>query len=103
MAAEREPRPDATASQVEEARRTFAGARNRFVAGLPEGERLFVVIRIYDERCWSELASIAVSRFDGDIVHGQFRAASKVAPHYRAGDAYAFPESQLLDWSIGRP
>jgi hypothetical protein len=100
VAAEREPPYEAMRPQVDEARRTFPGARARFAAGLPDGQRLLVVTRVYDERCWSELASIAVSRVDGDIVEGRFRTAPKVVPHYRAGDWYAFPDSQLMDWSI---
>ena len=102
VAAEREPAPGPGPSQVEEARRTFSDARTRFAGGLPQGERLVVLTRIYDERCWPELASFTVTGIDGDIVHGRFRAASKVSPHYRAGDWYAFPESQLLGWSIER-
>ena len=99
-AAEREPARDPTPRQVEEARRTFTDARARFAAGLPRGQRLVVLTRIYDERCWPEVMSFTVARIDGDIVHGRFRAASKVSPHYRAGDWYAFPESQLLGWAM---
>ena len=94
---------EALKPHVEQAQKTFPGARARFLAGLGKGQSLFVTSRLYDECGRSELAFIAVTRIEGGIVEGRIWSNLKVATYYRFRDHYAFPETQLVDWLIAYP
>lgn len=84
---------------MEQAQKTFPGARARFVAGLDKRQSLFVTTRIYDECGRSELVFISVARIEEGIVHGKIWTRP-VVTNYRLRDSYAFPENQLVDWVI---
>ena len=88
---------------VEQAQKTFPGARARFMAGLQKGQSLLVTARLYDERGKSELAFISVTRIQGGIVEGRVWSNLNVVTIYRLRDRYAFPEAQLVDWLITSP
>ena len=89
---------------VEQARRTFPGVQARFLAGLPKGQSLFVMARLYDECGRSELAFISVTRIQGGIIEGRIWSnLPNIITSYRFRDWYAFPETQLVDWLIAHP
>ncbi len=88
---------------VDKARRTFPGAKARFLAGLQKGQSLFVTARLYDERCKSELAFIFVTGIREDIVEGTIWSNLNVVTTYRRRDGYAFTEADLVDWLIAHP
>jgi hypothetical protein len=88
---------------VEQARKTFPGAKARFVAGLQKGQSLFVTARLYDERGRSELAFISVTRLEGGIVEGRIWSNLNVVTTYRRRDRYAFTEADMVDWVIAYP
>lgn len=95
---------EAMKPHVEQAQKTFPGARARFLAGLQKGQSLFVTTRLYDECARSELAFISVTRIQGGIVEGRIWSnLDNVLTSYRLRDPYAFPENQLVDWSIAYP
>lgn len=87
---------------VDRARATFPAIRDRFLAGLPKGEALYVTARLYDERTWSELAPIRVISIRNGIIEGQVWSTPKLMDNYRFRDYYGFPEFQLIDWSLSR-
>lgn len=89
---------------VEQAQKTFPGAKARFLAGLQKGQSLFVTARLYDECGKSELAFIAVTGIQGGIVEGRiWSSLNNLITSYRLRDPYAFPENQLVDWLIAYP
>ena len=88
---------------MEQAQKTFPGARARFLAGLQKGQSLFVTARLYDERGKSELAFISVTGIREGIVEGRIWSNLNVVDIYRFRDRYAFPETQLVDWLIAYP
>src|SRR4051812_21575521 len=60
-----------TAPYVKMSRDTFPKARERFLAGLPEGHRFYVVLPIYDDPNHTfEQVFLAVDRIDGDKIIG---------------------------------
>jgi hypothetical protein len=88
---------------VEQARSTFPAAKARYLAGLKNGEVLFVTARIYDERTWSELAIIRVTGIQGYIIEGRVWSKPKLVNTHGFRDRFAFPENLLMDWSITSP
>ena len=88
---------------AEEAQKTFPGARARFVAGLPKGQSLFVVTRLYDECGRFEQVFLSVAAIRDGIVEGRIWSNPNVATNYRFRDRYAFPEDRLMDWLIAHP
>jgi hypothetical protein len=89
---------------VEQARKTFPEVQARFLAGLPKGQSLFVMARLYDECTRSELAFISVTRIQEGIIEGRIWSnLPHIITSYRFRDWYAFPETQLVDWLIAHP
>ncbi len=89
---------------VEQAQKTFPGARASFLAGLQKGQSLFVTTRLYDECGRSALVFISPMRIQGGIVEGRiWSSLNNLITSYRLRDPYAFPENQLVDWLIAYP
>lgn len=93
----------AVAPYVEQGRRTYPDAKRRFLAGLPEGHHFFAVTRLDDGTGATEQVFISVSRIEGDRLSGRIASDINGVKGYKAGDPYAFRESELMDWMIARP
>jgi hypothetical protein len=88
---------------VEQARKTYPEAKQRFLKGLPQGHVLFVTTRLYDARRRFEQVFVAVSEIREGKIRGMIASDVRLVPSYRQGDYYTFPESELYDWTISRP
>ena len=88
---------------VEQARKSYPDAKKRFLAGLPAKHVFFVVTILKDKKGATEQVFIAVTEIKDGTIKGQIQSDIGVVTGYKNGDAYSFPESELVDWLISRP
>jgi hypothetical protein len=88
---------------VEQARKTYPEAKERFLKGLPPRHTFFVTARLYDSAKRYEQVFIAVKEIKDGRIKGLIWSDIQLAAGYRKGDAYTFPESELVDWTISKP
>lgn len=88
---------------VEQARRTYPEAKQRYLAGLPRGHTFFVTTRLYDAAHRFEQVFVAVREIKGGKIRGVLASEIQTVEGYRQGDSYTFPEGELYDWLISRP
>lgn len=106
-------RPVATASEeqaarleraiqpyVEQARKTYPAAKKRFLAGLPPDYEFYVTTRLHDASGTFEQVFVAVEKIEKDTIRGRISTEVSAVKGYRIGDRYAFPEKDLIDWTI---
>jgi hypothetical protein len=96
-------REAAIAPYVARARETWPAARDRYLAGLPRGETFFVTTRLRDTAGRIEQVFIRVTRIAGGEISGQIANNVTLVEGYRSGQAYSFPDSELLDWLVAKP
>lgn len=84
---------------VEQARKTYPKARERFLAGLPKGARFFVTVDFKDGTV-TENAYIEVRKIVGNQIRGVVSTKLlRIKSHY-SGEEVTFPESVVIDWTI---
>jgi hypothetical protein len=88
---------------VELARRTYPEARERFLKGLPPRQTFFITTRLYDAEKHFEQTFIAVKEIKDGKIKGLIWSDIQFVSGYKQGDSYAFPESELIDWTISKP
>lgn len=93
----------ATAPYVEKARATYPGARKRYLEGLPAGQVFFAVARVGDASGAREQVFILVSEIKNGRIAGRIASEVLGVRGYKQGDAYEFPETELIDWLISHP
>jgi hypothetical protein len=90
------------APYIKATRETYPAARARFLAGLPPGEHFFVVTRLFDsERHWEQVF-VRVQTIEGGLITGVISSQIMIVSGFRAGQAYTFKESALMDWLISK-
>lgn len=93
----------AMAPHIEEARRTYPDAKQRYLAGLPQGHVFFVVATLRDPDGAEEQVFVGVSGIKDGKVSGRIASDILGLRSYKRGDAYAVDEAKLIDWVISRP
>jgi hypothetical protein len=93
----------AIAPHVAHAKQTYPDAKRRFLAGLSKGQSFFVTTRLRDGSGAFEQVFIAVRSIEGGTIRGRIWSEVTGVRGYHYGDAYAFPETDLLDWTIAHP
>ena len=93
----------AMAPYVAQARASYPGAKQRYLAGLPHDQSLFVTGRLSDDRGYREQVFLAVDSIRDTLVYGRIWSAIVVVHGYRLRQAYAAAESAVLDWLITKP
>jgi hypothetical protein len=88
---------------VEKAKKTYPDARRRFLAGLPPKESFFITTRLHDKQGRFEQVFIAVKEIKEGIIKGVIWSEIQLVSGYKLGEAYSFPESELIDWTIVKP
>ena len=88
---------------IEKAQQTYPDAKKRFLAGLPKGQSFSLTTKIYDEQGRFEQVFVAVREIKDGVVKGFIASETNVVTKYKLGDAYSFPEKDLLDWTISHP
>lgn len=92
----------AIAPYVDAARRTWPGAKQRYLDGLSRGERFFVTTTLRSPGA-DEIVFIAVSRIVGDSITGTIASDLLTVKGYRTGESYTLAEADLVDWLITKP
>ena len=88
---------------VELARKTYPEAKTRFLKGLPAKHIFFITTRLYDSERRFEQVFIAVKEINDGKIKGLIWSDIQTVSGYKNGDAYTFPESELIDWTISKP
>jgi uncharacterized protein YegJ (DUF2314 family) len=94
---------DAIKPYVEKARKTYPGARDRYLKGLPPRHAFYVTTRLHDKEGRFEQVFIAVREIKDGKIKGIIASDVQFITAYKGGESYSFPESELLDWTIVRP
>jgi hypothetical protein len=90
----------AIAPYVAMARKSYPGARQRFLSGLPRGQNFFLVTRLVDAKGHWEQVFIHVDAIVDGQVTGTIASDVKIISGFRSGEIYKFPESEMIDWLI---
>ena len=88
---------------VAEARRTYPAAKQRYLAGLPPRQTLFITVRLDDSLAHHEQVFVAVDSAIGDRIVGRIASQIDVVRGYRAGQRYVAHEADIVDWLISKP
>lgn len=88
---------------IEKARNTYLQAKARFLNGLPPKHTFFITARLYDASGRFEQVFVAVKEIKDGRISGVIASEIHLVSGYREGDAYSFPESELIDWTISKP
>ena len=88
---------------IAKARQTYPDAKKRFLAGLPQGQWFSLTTKIHDEQGRFEQVFVTVREIKDGIVKGVIANETNVVTKYKLGDAYSFPEKDLVDWTISHP
>lgn len=94
---------EAIKSYVEQARKTYPEARNRFLAGLPPKHIFFLTARLHDSTGRWEQVFIEVKEISDGKIKGLIANDIENVSGYKLGDSYAFSESEVIDWMISKP
>jgi hypothetical protein len=101
--AEAEEYRAAIAPYVEKGRKTYPEAKKRYLADLPAGHNFFAVTNLRDGSGTSEQVFVAVAGIEDDRITGRIASDIIGVRGFKNGDAYTFPESELVDWLITHP
>ena len=92
----------AIAPFVEQARKSWPGAKKRFLAGLPKGEIFYVTLQLHEgeqmEQCFLRVKKIDAGRISGTI-ENEITRLKKV----HNGDPASVAEAEIVDWLIAKP
>ena len=88
---------------IQKARTTYPQARERFLKGLPPKHTFFVTTRLLDSTKRFEQVFIAVKEIKDGKISGLIWSDINLVTGYKRGDAYTFPESEIIDWTISKP
>ena len=89
---------------IEQARKTYPEAKQRFLDGLPPKHSFFVTTRLHDPDGRFEQVFVAVKEIkDGKITGIIYSEIQLLKDAFKFGDSYTFAESELLDWTITNP
>lgn len=88
---------------IEKAKKSYPDAKRRFLAGLPPKEVFSITTRLHDKEGRFEQVFIVVKEIKEGIVKGVIWSDVDFIQGYKLGDAYSFPETELVDWTISKP
>ena len=88
---------------VRQARATFQGARDRYLAGLPDGNKFYVVARIRDSEGRVEQIFVRVEHIEGLPIRGRLANEPLVVNGFALADPVRFSSDEIVDWLIVRP
>lgn len=89
---------DAIAPYVAKGRETWPGAKKRFLAGLPAGNRLLVRVRLQQANKVEE-SFVEVTSIKNGIITGNIDSLDLLT-RYKKGQSIKIPEGEIKDWLI---
>ncbi|HSS22630.1 MAG TPA: DUF2314 domain-containing protein [Pyrinomonadaceae bacterium] len=88
---------------VEQARKSYPEAKERYLAGLPAKNVFFVTARLHDADGRWEQIFVEVKEIKDGKINGLIANDITMVSGFKLGDKYSFLEADLLDWTIARP
>jgi len=92
----------AIAPYIEQARKSYPGAKKRYLAGLPSGHRFSVLTKLHSPGR-EEAVFVTVTGIKGDQITGHIDSDVRGVVGYKAGDSYTLSERDIVDWVIVQP
>jgi hypothetical protein len=94
----------AMAPYVAKARKTYPGAKTRFLASLPPKYLFSVTTKLWDRSHTKfEVVFVVADQIKNGTVTGHLATHTKQPVGYNYGDRISFPESEVMDWTIVHP
>jgi Uncharacterized protein conserved in bacteria (DUF2314) len=93
----------AIAPYILKARDSLPDTKKRFLAGLPQGQILYVTVRLTDPQGRFEQAYVKVNSWTGTIIKGTLASDMDLVKKYKKGEALTCRDSQVMDWTITKP
>ena len=88
---------------IEQAKKTYPEAKQRYLAGLPAKHVFFVTTRLHDAAGRFEQVFVEVKQLKDGKIRGLIASEVNLLKNYKHGDEYSFPESEVMDWTIAKP
>jgi uncharacterized protein YegJ (DUF2314 family) len=88
---------------VQKARSTYPDAKRRFLSGLPDGAAFFTTVKLHDNAGRMEQVFVQVMKIEGGRIAGVIASDITTVTSFHEGQAYTFPETEVLDWTIANP
>ncbi|MGD9682478.1 MAG: DUF2314 domain-containing protein [Candidatus Obscuribacterales bacterium] len=88
---------------IEKARATLPSVKERFLLGLPRGERLFVTVKLSDSPGKYEQVFVQVLSWKGDVIRGRLDSDVRILTRYKRGAEIDIPSADVVDWTIVKP
>jgi hypothetical protein len=92
----------AIAPAIEQARASYPQARDRYLAGLPAGERFFVTCVLRDGRGHFEQVFVLVEGIQGAAISGRIASDILGVEGFQSGQHIELEESEIVDWTISK-
>lgn len=93
----------AFAPLIEKARAMLPSVKERFLLGLPRGERLFVTVKLSDCPGKYEQVFVQVLSWKGDNIRGRLDSDVQILKSYKRGYELDIPSTDVVDWTIVKP
>ena len=81
----------------------LAAAKERFLAGLPKGERLYVRTPLIDSTGKREDSFVQVESIKDGAITGLIASELTVVGEFKQGQRLTIPESKIDNWLISHP
>ena len=91
------------APYVAKARATYPQAKKRYLDGLPPKNTFFITTVLQDKSGRWDSVFIAVESIKDGTITGFIATELLSVKEFKEGQKYAFPEKDLLDWTISKP
>jgi hypothetical protein len=93
----------AIAPYIAKARATYPAAKERFLAGLPKGERLYVRTPLIDSTGKREDSFVQVESIKDGAITGLIASELTVVGEFKQGQRLTIPEAKIDNWLISHP
>lgn len=88
---------------VKKARATLPEAKKKFLKGLPNGDLLFVTIKLRAPGGQQyEQVFVKVVSWQGPLIQGSLASDVTLVPDHKRGEKMTCQEGDILDWTIAR-
>jgi hypothetical protein len=94
---------NAVAPYVQKARATYPDAKRRFLSELPDGAAFFTTVQLHDNAGGMEVVFVQVMKIEGGRIAGIIASDITSVTGFHKDQAYTFPETEVLDWTIANP
>jgi hypothetical protein len=94
----------AAAPYIAKARKSYPAAKKRFLAGLPPRYLFSITTKLWDRsHTRFEVVFVVADKISDGKVFGRVASQTSLPVGRKFGDRIAFPETEIMDWTIVHP